>query len=145
MPQVAIDEQLFAWPSEHPCLFGSRCAECATVTFPQQSSCPRCNADEMQRVDLPRRGTLWTYTTQGFRPKAPPEGFFLGDDTEETFEPYALGYVELPEHCKVESRLVGAAIDDFEIGMEMELAIVPFRTDEHGNDVMTFAFQPVPA
>jgi hypothetical protein len=29
------------------------------------------------------------------------------------------------------------------IGMEMELVVVPHRTDDDGNEVMTFAFQPV--
>jgi hypothetical protein len=27
--------------------------------------------------------------------------------------------------------------------MEMELVIVPFGTDEEGNDLLTFAFSPV--
>jgi hypothetical protein len=27
--------------------------------------------------------------------------------------------------------------------MEVELAIVPFRTDEDGTEVMTYAFRPV--
>ena len=143
MPQMAIDESLFTWPSDDPRLLGSRCGECATVTFPTQSSCPRCNSEDMQTIELPNRGTLWTYTTQGFRPKSPPEGGYLGDDTDETFEPYAIGYVELAEHCKVESRLTGAKLDEFQIGMEMELEIVPFRKDDAGNDVMTFAFRPV--
>lgn len=94
----------------------------------------------METIPLPTRGTLWTWTTQGFRPKGPPEGHYRGDDTEETFVPYALGYVEIPGHCKVETRLIG---ESFEIGQEMELAIVPFRRDEDGNDVMTFAFRGV--
>ena len=28
------------------------------------------------------------------------------------------------------------------VGMDMELVIVPFRTDDEGNEVMTFAFAP---
>ena len=27
--------------------------------------------------------------------------------------------------------------------MEMELVLVPFRTDDDGNEVVTFAFRPV--
>jgi uncharacterized OB-fold protein len=141
--QVAVDDGLFTWPSDDPHLLGSRCADCGVVTFPQQGSCPRCNSEAMSTVQLPKRGTLWTFTTQGFRPKSPPEGAYLGPDDDETFRPYAVGYVELPEHCKVESRLVGADPDAFRIGMEMELVVVPFRKDEKGNDVMTFAFKPV--
>ena len=29
------------------------------------------------------------------------------------------------------------------IGMEMELTLVPFRTDDDGNEVVTFAFRPI--
>ena len=136
--RVAIDERLFTWPAEHPALLGSRCG-CGVTTFPSQSNCPRCG-DEMEHVELPTRGTLWTWTTQGFRPKGPPEGYYLGPETDEDFVPYFIGYVELPGHCKVESRLVG---DAFEIGDQMELVIVPFRTDADGNERMTFAFERV--
>jgi len=105
MPQIAIDEGLFTWPSDDPALIGSRCA-CGVTTFPSQSNCPRCG-DEMTTVELPRRGSLWTFTTQGFRPKGPPEGFYLGPESDEDFVPYSLGYVELPDACKVETRLIG--------------------------------------
>lgn len=135
--QVPIGEGLFTWPSDEPRLLGSRCA-CGVVTFPSQASCPR-DGGEMEIVELPRRGTLWTFTTQGFAPKGPPDGPFAG-----TYDgPYAVGYVELPEHCKVEARLTEADPDKLRIGMEMELVLVPFRTDDDGTDVVTFAFQPV--
>ena len=29
------------------------------------------------------------------------------------------------------------------MGMDMELVLVPFRTDDEGNEVVTFAFRPV--
>jgi uncharacterized OB-fold protein len=134
--QIAIDDRLFTWPSDSPALIGSRCS-CGTVAFPSQDTCPRCGGD-MDVIALPTRGTLWTYTTQGFRPKGPPEGYYLGPESEAEFVPYALGYVELPGHCKVETRLVG---DDFDFDAEMELVIVPFRRDEEGNELMTFAFK----
>jgi hypothetical protein len=44
---------------------------------------------------------------------------------------------------KVESRLTECDPDLLSIGIEMELVIVPFRTDDDGNEVMTFAFRPV--
>ena len=44
---------------------------------------------------------------------------------------------------RVESRLTVADPEALSIGMEMELVVVPFRTDEDGNEVMTFAFRPV--
>ena len=138
--QIAIDERLFTWPSDDPHLIGSKCADCGNVAFPQQSGCARCMSTEMEPIELPTRGTLWTWTTQGFRPKSQPDGFYRGDDTEDTFETFALGYVALPDACKVETRIVG---DDFAIDCEMELVIVPFCKDADGNDVMTYAFRRV--
>ena len=35
-----------------------------------------------------------------------------------------------------------ADIDALKQGMQMELTVVPFRTDDDGNEVVTFAFRP---
>jgi uncharacterized OB-fold protein len=130
-----IAEGLFTWPDE-PQLIGSRCQRCGAVTFPQQDSCPRCTATDVERHLLSRTGTLWTWTVQGFRPKSPPyEG-------PVEFEPYPVGYVELPGECKVESILVDVAPEELEIGMAMELAVVPFPSSVSGEPVVTFAFRP---
>lgn len=138
--QVPIDPGLFTWPADEPQLIGSRCASCDVVTFPTQGSCPRCNSEDMNEEKLARRGTLWTFTTQGFPPKNPP---YIGPNDPETFEPYAVGYVELPGQCKVEGRLTEPDPSKLRIGMEMELRIVPFATDVDGNEILTFAFAPV--
>ena len=130
-----IAEGLFTWP-EDPQLIGSRCQRCGAVTFPQQDSCPRCTATDVERHLLSRTGTLWTWTVQGFRPKSPPyEG-------PAEFEPYPVGYIELPGECKVESILVDVAPDELEIGMAMELTVVPFSSSVSGEPVVTFAFRP---
>lgn len=92
----------------------------------------------MARHLLPRRGTLWTFTTQEFLPKEP----YAGGETPETFRPYGVGLVQLGEEVRVEGRLTEADPDKLRIGMEMQLAIVPFRTDDDGTVVMTYAFEP---
>ena len=43
----------------------------------------------------------------------------------------------------METRLTECDPDVLANGMEMELVIVPFRTDDDGNEVVTFAFRPV--
>jgi uncharacterized OB-fold protein len=135
----AIADGLFTWPATEPRLIGSRCAQCATTTFPAQRSCPRCTSEDVHEHLLARRGTLWTWTVQGFRPKSPPyEG-------PEDFEPYPVGYVELAGEAKVESRLVDVAVEDLAIGMEMELVIVPFHSAVSGADLATYAFRPARA
>jgi uncharacterized OB-fold protein len=57
--------------------------------------------------------------------------------------PFGVGYVELPGEVKVETRLTESDPAVLRPGMEMELTLVPFRTDDDGNEVVTFAFRPV--
>lgn len=141
MSRVPIADGLFEGSLEEPALVGARCTACGVVTFPVQRSCPRCTAEEMQITPLPRRGRLWTWTVQRFPPKSPP---YARVETEETFEPYPLGYVDLGD-VRVEARLNGAPADDLRIGMEMELTVVPLRTGDGGEEIVVPAFRPVTA
>jgi len=134
-----VAEGLFTWPSDEPQLIGARCTGCGVVTFPAQRSCPSCTGTEMAAELLPRRGTLWTWTVQGFLPKSPP---YKGPETPKDFAPYGVGYVELPGAVKVETRLTTADPAELCIGREMELVILPFTTAD-GDELVTFAFQPV--
>ena len=138
MTRVPVAEGIFTSPDEEPRLIGSRCAACAMVTFPAQDSCPRCSSTEMEQQPLAQRGRLWAWTTQDFPPPSPP---YTGP-TGAAFVPFTVGYVELADEVKVETRL-DADPDALTPGMEMELVLVPFRTDDDGNEVVTFAFRPV--
>ncbi len=138
MSRVPIAEGIFTFPSDDPQLIGSRCDACGIVTFPKQDSCPRCASTEMAEQLLARRGRLWAWTTQHFPPPSPPYSGPTGKD----FVPFGVGYVELPGEVKVETRLTESDPDALELGMEMELTLVPFRTDADGNEVVTFAFRP---
>jgi uncharacterized OB-fold protein len=137
--QVAFAPDVFTWPAEEPRLIGGRCTACSAVTFPKQGSCARCGSLDVAEELLPRRGTLWTFTTQEFLPKEP----YAGGETQETFRPYGVGLVQLDDVVRVEARLTEADPRKLRIGMELELRIVPFRTDPDGTEVLTFAFAPV--
>lgn len=137
---VLIDDLLFTGPRERPQLVGSRCTECGTHTFPAQDGCPRCTGTAMEKTPLSRRGTLWTWTIQGFPPKAPP---YAGETGPAKFEPFGVGYVELSGQLKVEARLTEHDPARLRIGMEMELVLVPLSTDDAGRQVVTYAFAPV--
>ncbi len=134
-----IAEDLFTETSDGPHLIGSKCAKCGTVVFPKANGCPRCGSDALADHLLAQRGTLFTFTTQGFLPKEP----YTGPETEDDFTGFALGYVELPGEVMIETRLTESDVSRLEIGMEMELVLVPFRTDPDGVEVMTYAFAPI--
>jgi uncharacterized OB-fold protein len=109
------------------------------VGFPAGPPCMRCGSDQFTEKLLPDRGTLWTFTTQDFRPPSPP---YDGSDTAETFRPYAVGYVELAGQVMVEARLTEPDPARLAIGQPMRLVIVPYAVGADGADVMTFAFAP---
>jgi uncharacterized OB-fold protein len=137
--QRPIADGVFAWPADEPRLLGSRCDGCGTVVFPAQFGCPKCGRTGMASLELSRRGTLWTWTSQDFLPKEP----YAGPETEADFAGYLLGFVELPEGVRVVTRLHGLDRADVRIGMELELVILPFTVDRDGTEVLAYAFAPV--
>jgi uncharacterized OB-fold protein len=139
MSQVAFAPDVFTWPADEPQLIGGRCLDCGAVTFPVPPSCARCGSTAVEQHLLPRRGTLWTFTTQEFLPKEP----YASGETLETFRPYGVGMVQLGDEVRVEGRLTEGDATKLRIGMEVQLAIVPFRAEPDGTEVMTYAFAPV--
>jgi uncharacterized protein len=141
-----VDDSLFAdgGPSAEadlaaqpgPTLLGATCRACATTTFPRQPSCPRCTGTDMDDTALPRRGTLWSFTVQGFRPKPP----FAGSDS---LVPYGVGYVDLAGTVIVEGILTENDPARLRIGEPMDLVFLPLRADADGTQVLTYAFAPV--
>jgi uncharacterized OB-fold protein len=120
--------------SDPPHLVGGKPRDGGPIVFPYPEG---SEAAHFEPVALSRTGTLWSYTVQRFRPKSPPFG------GPEAFEPFALGYVELPGEVIVESRLTGIPFEDLRIGMDLELDLVPFRVDPDGTVRMIYAFGPV--
>lgn len=136
MSEIAFAPEVFTWPSDEPQLIGGRCTSCGSVTFPVYPSCARCGSVDVEQHLLPRRGTLWTFTTQEFLPKEP----YASGETTETFTPYGVGIVQLGDEVRVEGRLTTADVAELQIGMEMEVVAVPFT-----EGVVTYAFKPVEA
>src|SRR5436309_1636794 len=69
-------------------------------------------------------------------PKSPPYAAAAGEE----FEPYGVGYVELPGEVRVEARLTEADPERLQIGMPMELTLIPAPGDPGR---VTFAFRPL--
>ena len=136
---VPIAEGLFTWPSNDPRLLGSKCRACGVVIFPAQSSCPACSSTDTKNIEMERRGKLWTYTIQGFLPNRPP---YEGPETAETFKPFGVGYVELADQTRVQTRIKTRDVSKLKIGMEMELVVEKYM-ERDGKDVIAYFFQPV--
>jgi uncharacterized OB-fold protein len=142
LKQKALDPGISTWPEENPQLIGSRCGSCEATTFPVQERCPRCSKGEMNEVLLPRRGSLVAWTTQGFPPGAPYAG-----PTGKDFVPFGVGLVQLglgeDAVVRVEGRLTENDPAKLQFGQHVELTMVPLATTEEGEEIITFAFEPV--
>ena len=115
-------------------LIGGRHRASGRIVFPLPQ-----DSQNYERIELPSRGTLWSYTVQRFRPKSPP---YRGD---ELFQPFGLGYVELPGALIVASRLTEIDFRELRLGLPLELTTTVLRHDEDGTAVYTYAFRPVRA
>jgi len=131
-----VDPSLVTIVDGELALVGSACGTCATVTFPNQTSCPRCTGADVAPHALPRDGTLWAFTVQRFAPKAP----YVASGA--AFVPYAVGYVNLGDEVLVESRLVTDDLASLRIGQAVRLVVEAIPADE-GEAITTFAFTPV--
>lgn len=96
-------------------LHGSRCPQCGVAAYPVGTTCPRCAAT-MEPAVLATEGVLWTWTIQRFTPKSPP--FEVGPGE---FEPFAVGYVELPDGVRVEAIVEVDDFDDLRIDLPLHL------------------------
>jgi uncharacterized OB-fold protein len=141
--QVPLADGLFTWPpdpAKPPALIGARSTN-GKIFFPYRRQAVIDGVrEDLERVELPRRGRLWTFTNQNFRPTSPP---YAGDDDAQSFRPFTLGYVELAGALHVEARLTEPDPSKLRIGQEMELVIEPLGVDADGNQTMIYAFAPV--
>lgn len=120
-----------------PSLLGSNCRSCGEYYFPVTGSCTRCCGTELRECELGSEGVLWSWTVQGFLPKEP----YNSGESVENFNPYGVGYIQLPCGLKVESRLTCADPQQLQIGMRMQLVEVDYGQSD-GRLLRTFAFAP---
>ena len=67
---------------------------------------------------------------------------YHSSETEATFRPYGVGYVELPGALRIETRLTENDPSKLRIGAEMQLTFYTHRTEPDGTDIINFAFAP---
>ena len=118
-------------------LVGGRCARCGKVSFPRADVCPGCaSRGPMSQVLLSRRGKLWSFTNNCYKPPLP----YVSKDP---FEPFAIAAVELErEKMVVLGQVVPeVGVGDLKAGMEMELVLDTLFEDDE-NEYMVWKWRP---
>jgi uncharacterized protein len=137
-----ITEGLFRVDGDRAVLFASRRRSSGAVKFPAERPELFDGDSDIQNdiepIELSTEGTLYTYTTQEFAPPLP----YKGNRDPKTFQPYVVGFVELPEGVLVETLIVGATAAELRIGQPLVSTTTSLETDD-GRSLVTFAFQPV--
>jgi uncharacterized OB-fold protein len=59
------------------------------------------------------------------------------------FNRIGVGLVQLGDVIRIEGRLTENDPAKLQFGMNVELTMVPFTSDDEGNEIVTFAFAPV--
>jgi uncharacterized protein len=137
---VPAVEGWFTTDEDEPHLLGTRGTESGSYFFPPSlavSANPAAPFEAREPVELSRRGTVWSWTTNHY---APPEPYVQPDP----FVPYTVVAVELAEEQMVVLGALAPHVDPdvLRVGMDVELVLgTLFADDEHEYSV----WQWVPA
>jgi uncharacterized OB-fold protein len=119
-------------------LMSAKCASCGTFFFPgyHEQHRPGCTRLGIHKVLLSRQGKLSSHTIQYYMPPPPFK-------TQKDITPYIIGLVEFSEGIQVAGIVVDCPLDELKTGMEMETTTFTLYRNTEGQDIVTWAFQPI--
>ena len=135
----AIREDIFTkplLPLEQVRLRGVRCKTCGQAFLGDRDACEQCLGESLEEVVFSSKGHLWSYTVLRHR----PPGDYRGPDP---YEPFAVGWVALPEGLMVLSPLSDCPLEELEVGMALDMEVGTLYQDDERNEVIAFKFRPV--
>lgn len=97
---------------------GTVCKQCGAKYFPPRADCSACLSKDMDWFEVPKKGTLETFTTAMYA----PFGF-------EKDAPYTMGLVDYGNNLKLFARL-DKAMKPEEIKIGMDVSVRPITYDD---------------
>ncbi|UCD96572.1 MAG: Zn-ribbon domain-containing OB-fold protein [Candidatus Bathyarchaeota archaeon] len=92
-------------------LMGAKCNNCGRTSLPPRPMCTACRSTDLAWQELPKQGTLLTYTVIHVAPDR------FSDST-----PYAVGIVEMKENARLPGAIRSIDPKDLKIGMQLTVA-----------------------
>jgi uncharacterized OB-fold protein len=124
-----------------PALIGRRCTACGNHHFPPTvdwCANPACRSEDLEDVELSRRGTVWSYTDARYPPPLPyhpPDG---------EHRPFAIAAVQLEaERLVVLGQVAsGWSVGDLRVGAPVEVTTEVLERSG-GNATTVWKWRPV--
>ncbi len=90
----------------------TQCNRCGHKAWPPRTVCPECLSDQLQWVDLPKRGHIYAWSMQ-------EHGLPLG-----FAGPIFFVLVDLEDGTRIFSRLLDASLEEIHVGDTVEFAVM---------------------
>jgi uncharacterized OB-fold protein len=114
-----VAKGLFTWPNDNPRFIATRCKVCGDTFFPSRDFCanPDCGSQEVEEIQLSKRGKLYSYTIQYYQPPKP----FV---SVSPYVPLGIGLVEFPEGVRICGQMVDCNPElDLKLNLDVEMVI----------------------
>ena len=100
----------------------TRCKDCGQVHWPPRVICPECLSDNLEWVDMPKVGTIYSYTVA--YAGLPPE---LVDKA-----PIVYALVDFDNGVRIFSAIVDCTPEELKTGLQVELVVREVTPDHLG-------------
>lgn len=128
MENVLFRKDLFKETAEGYSLVGNKCPKCGKIAFPKADFCTHCLNENLEEVELSKRGTLYSWTIT----RVPVGKYPI---------PHAIGLILLPENVRMVAPLI-IGKQDFKVGTEMEMKIATYWT-ENDKNIIGYKFKAI--
>lgn len=105
-------------------ILGNKCDQCGLEYFPPVSICRKCHGAKFADCEMPRSGTLISYTMQ----KESISGF-------EDQEPMVFGLLRLENGVRIISQIVDVPYDSLKVGMKLNAVFRRIRVDGESGQI----------
>jgi len=132
---VILMERISNWRRklERYRLLAVKCRRCKAIYYPIRSKCLKCGSEDLEYIELPKRGILESYTV-----------IYTAPSRFTRYTPYIVGLIKLDNGVKILAQLTDVNIDEIHIGMHVEATLR--RLYDYGDEdqiVYGVKFRPV--
>jgi len=113
-------------------LMGGKCRKCGKIHLPPRPLCDKCLSTEFEWVELPRTGTLLTYTI-----------IHVAPTQFQNMAPYAVGIVQLENGVKIPGMIKDAPLDKIRVGMQLKMEFEETQPTQQWPQWPRYHFKPL--